>query len=251
MKARTSKGLVPVAGIIISYRYPPNLSSPYKLSTTTEPSIVCCLLLLPKVYSLYLSSVPGRVLSLRVPISNIHSTTYAFYPDETHSSIRRVFTPHHAPRTKRHFCGFCGTPLSHWSEESPEEAEWVCINLSSLKSESVERLEDAGFLSGLADGTEESDESEMFRRDTSQSNPGAMVGREVTGNPWFEEIIEGSQLGRIKRRKGGARSSDGKAIVEYEITEFESGEGDGGTIGAGQRKLGSLGVEEDSEMKSG
>jgi hypothetical protein len=33
---------------------------------------------------------------LRVPISRYRSFTTAFYPDETHSSIRRTFTPQHA-----------------------------------------------------------------------------------------------------------------------------------------------------------
>jgi hypothetical protein len=33
---------------------------------------------------------------LRVPIARYHSFTTAFYPDETHSSIRRTFTPEHA-----------------------------------------------------------------------------------------------------------------------------------------------------------
>jgi hypothetical protein len=33
---------------------------------------------------------------LRVPLSRYQSFTTAFYPDETHSSIRRIFTPHSA-----------------------------------------------------------------------------------------------------------------------------------------------------------
>ena len=202
---------------------------------------------------LIIPSSQGRALSLRVPLSNIHSTTYAFYPDETHSSIRRVFTPHHAPRTKRHFCGFCGTPLSYWSEESPEEAEWVCVNLSSLKSESVELLEDAGFLTGVGETIEGRDENGGLQTVMTRSNLGTSVGegREVSGTPWFEEMIEGSELGRIKRRRGGGKSSDGKVTVEYEVTEFESEESGGGTLGTGKRKLESLGNEDDVEMRSG
>lgn len=178
--------------------------------------------------------------------------THAFYPDETHSSIRRVFTPHHAPRTKRYFCGICGTPLSYWSEESPEEAEWVCVNLSSLKSESMERLEDAGFLSGLANDTQGEPETSKPHSVTSRANEGTAIGvsREITGTPWFEEMIEGSELGRIKRKRGGTRRSDGRVIVEYEITEFESNDGDSGALGMGKRKHGSL-VEDDVVMGSG
>jgi hypothetical protein len=36
---------------------------------------------------------------LRVPISRYQSFTTAFYPDETHSSIRRTFTPQHARKS--------------------------------------------------------------------------------------------------------------------------------------------------------
>lgn len=196
-----------------------------------------------------LSSYVARALSLRVRLAQIQSTTHAFYPEETHSSIRRVFTPHHAPHTKRHFCGFCGTPLSYWSEESPEEADWVLVNLNSLKRESVDRLEDAGFLSDVADLKQGTDQQ---TNDHSQSRQvGKEGGREVSGTPWFEEMIQGSQLGRIKRRRGGGRSSDGKTIVEYEVTEFKSGDGDAVVSGTGKRKHGSLADEDDVEMRSG
>ncbi|KAL9129972.1 MAG: hypothetical protein Q9217_001730 [Psora testacea] len=173
----------------------------------------------------------------------MRSTTYAFYPDETHSSIRRVFTPSHAPHTKKHFCGFCGTPLSYWSEESPEEADFVRVNMSSLKHDSVERLQDAGFL----DPTD--DESEMQETDSSTRYVSKRTSREIRGNPWFEEIIEGSDLGRIKRRRGGQISSDGNNTVEWEIVEMEEEEGNGG-IGTGKRKLGEFGGgEDDTEMR--
>lgn len=117
------------------------------------------------------------------------------------------------------------------------------MNLNSLKHESVERLEEAGFLSGLAD--------EEVGKPHSGSNQATHItrmgeGREVQGVPWFEEMVEGSELGRVRRR-GGGRSSDGKTIVEYEITEFESGDGDTTT---GKRKHGSLGDGDDVEMRS-
>ena len=193
------------------------------------------------------TTASGRALSLRIPLTRLHSTTFAYFPDETHSAIRRVFTPSNAPQTKRNFCGFCGTPLSYWSEESPEEAEWICVNLSSLKNESVERLEDAGFLSEVP-----RDKEEKPQNTSNESRQVGMTdqGREIRGTPWFEEMIEGSELGRIKRRRGEESSADGKTTVEWEITEFESGEGDGATTGTGKRKLESLGFGDDTEMKS-
>ncbi|KAL8735502.1 MAG: hypothetical protein Q9181_002774 [Wetmoreana brouardii] len=173
----------------------------------------------------------SRSLSLRVPLSQLRSTTYAFYPDETHSSIRRVFTPRHAPQTKRHFCGFCGTPLTHWSEERAGDAEWVHVNVGSLKRESIEKLSDQGLLSGSVDAlnTTKAEEKALDRTETS-------TGREIQGLPWFEEMIEGSELGRLKRRRGGQSSADGRSKVDWEVVEFSSETGDTGA-NTGKRKL--------------
>ena len=198
-----------------------------------------------KIYTEWM--IPDQTLSLRVPLAYVQTTTYAFFPDETHNAIRRVFTPPSQPYTKRHFCGFCGTHLTHWSEEPPEEAEWVCINLSSLKSESMDKLEDWGILAG-PDG--ESEDQTSAPAPTAESLHTEPEGREVKGNPWFEGIIEGSELGRIKRRRGGEKSADGRTRVEWEVVEFESGDADGSVAlpGTGKRKIGSLG-EEDAEMR--
>ncbi|KAL8938783.1 MAG: hypothetical protein Q9216_003705 [Gyalolechia sp. 2 TL-2023] len=179
-----------------------------------------------------------RSLSLRVPLSHIQSTTHAFYPDETHSTIRRIFTPRHAPRTKRHFCGFCGTALTHWSEESEVDADWVYVNLGSLRSGSVERLADEGLLS-TADDTDDSTatkEKALDRRTVSE-------GKEVSGAPWYEELIEGSELGRLKRKRAGKSSVDGRTKVEWEVVEFTSEPGDAGTS-TGKRKLDQVGKED-------
>lgn len=188
-------------------------------------------------------SLTFEAVSLRVPLAQIHSTTYAFFPDENHSTIKRVFTPHRAPHTKRHFCGICGTSISHWSEETPEEAEWIYVNIGSLKRDSMERLEDAGLLPS---------------KGTTQTATGATQvvanlnqGREVRGTPWFEEMIQGSELGKIKRRRGGETSSDGHTRVEWEITEYESNEGDVAAASIGKRKLGSVDHGDDVEMRSG
>ncbi|KAL9044687.1 MAG: hypothetical protein Q9214_002190 [Letrouitia sp. 1 TL-2023] len=188
-----------------------------------------------------------QVLSLRVPLSQIQSTTYAFYPDETHSSIRRVFTPNNAPHTKRHFCGFCGTPLSHWSEETEDEAEFVYVNIGSLKSDSVEKLEEEGLLSNVEATNPEPQRPELHRGEVTTSSQ----QREVQGNPWFEEMIEGSELGRINRKRGGRSSTDGRSKVEWEVVEFSSEPRDTST-GTGKRKLDQTGPgRDDVEMNTG
>lgn len=183
------------------------------------------------------------MLSLRIPLSHLRSTTYAFYPDETHSTIRRVFTPWNAPHTKRHFCGFCGTQLTYWSEETREEADWVCVSIGTLKSESLEKLEEGGLLAG-AEENEKAGSS-----DGNDGEKGTMKRKLRIGTPWFEEMIQGSELGRMKRRRGGQSSSDGRSKVEWEIVEFTTDDEENSIIGTGKRKIDMTG--DDVEMRGG
>ena len=194
----------------------------------------------------------GYPICIRVPLSQLHSTTYAFYPDETHNAIRRVFTPYHAPHTKRHFCGFCGTALSSWSENTPEEAQWIVINMSSLRHESLERLQNAGYLAapeeeeGNIEGVQSREEPLRSLAHEHQES-----GREVRGSPWFEEMVEGSDLGRIRRRRGGQTSTDGHTRYEWEVVEIGGEEAENSGTGTAKRKLGVMGTEDDVDMRSG
>ncbi len=47
-----------------------------------------------------------------------------------------------------------------------------------------------------------------------------MLGMHNRGLPYFEELVEHSRLGRIKRRKGGHVSGDGRTTVEWEVIEI-------------------------------
>ena len=122
------------------------------------------------------------------------------------------------------------------------------MNIESLRRDSRERLEDAGLLPGLGSGDKELEQTAIG---SSRQVANSGQGREVRGTPWFEEMIQGSELGRIKRRRGGETSSDGRTIVEWEISEYESSEGDTAAASSGKRKLGSLDTGEDVEMRSG
>ena len=78
---------------------------------------------------------------------------------------------------------------------------------------------------------------------------GGSQGSEKVAVPWFETLVEGSRLGRMKRRSGGGESSDGRIKVEWEVTEWTSSndvEGSGQearaettttVLGTGKRKL--------------
>lgn len=186
----------------------------------------------------------GRALSLRVPLARLRSTTYAFYPDETHNAIRRVFSPRNTPHSKRHFCGFCGSQLTYWSEEPREEADWVYVSIGSLKSESLEKLEEAGLLAGTKENekAETSDGIEEKKETVKRKH-----NRELIGTPWFEEMIQGSELGKVKRRRGGQSSLDGRSKVEWEIVEFTADDEENSIVDTGKREI-KVSVD-DVEMK--
>ena len=66
--------------------------------------------------------------------------------------------------------------------------------------------------------------------------------RHTRHHPWFEESLEGSQLGRLRRRRGGDTSRNGSSKVEWEIEEYE-GNDDGdlvGVSGSVKRKIESV-----------
>ncbi|KJZ74066.1 hypothetical protein HIM_06515 [Hirsutella minnesotensis 3608] len=158
---------------------------------------------------------------IRVPLSWYHSSTLAFFPDETHAMIRRVYTHPSQQHSKRHFCGFCGTPLSYWSEEPMSEAEYINLTLGSLLREDLRDLEDMGL---IPDDTEQDSAEEGPPPTPTRST----ALRESFGVPWFDGMVEGTRLGRLRQSQGVKRSHDGKVSVEWEIVEYADGSGDGG-----------------------
>ncbi|RLL97119.1 hypothetical protein CFD26_106800 [Aspergillus turcosus] len=188
---------------------------------------------------------------LRVPLGWYQSHTESYFPDETHATIRRVFTPRHAPHTQRSFCGYCGTPLTYWTEMPREEADYMSVTIGSLYGEAQRMLEDLDLLPGSSDEGEE-DEEEDREAEEKEEKKGVTVSpaehtqtsstrstvvvpsparaplltrsyrRGTTrGIPWFEEMIEGSRLGRLmKRRRGVGISGDSSTTIEWEVTEW-------------------------------
>ncbi|CAM1505346.1 Fc.00g109830.m01.CDS01 [Cosmosporella sp. VM-42] len=154
---------------------------------------------------------------IRVPLAWYHSTTYAFFPDETHSMIRRVYTHPSQQYSKRHFCGYCGTPLSYWSEDPQTEAEYINLTLGSLLREDLRDLEDMGLIP---------EDSESEGKEENQKPTRSTALRQSYGVPWFDGMVDGTRLGKMRRSQGVQRSQDGRVKVEWEIVEFNGDNGD-------------------------
>ncbi|KAJ5126699.1 hypothetical protein N7448_007478 [Penicillium atrosanguineum] len=179
---------------------------------------------------------------LRVPLDWYQSSTRSFFPDETHSSIRRIFTPRHAPDTRRIFCGFCGTPLTFWTEEPHEEAEFMNIAIGSLFSEDQRVLEELDLLPADSDEEESVAEPSSSALEPAMDTVSSIIvpsfGNQglsrsfrhgtAGGIPWFEEMVEGSRLGRLMQsRRGMGVSDDQSTSFEWEISEWhDDGTGD-------------------------
>jgi hypothetical protein len=161
--------------------------------------------------------------------------------DETHSSIRRTYTSPHEQNCKRQFCGFCGTPLSYWSEEPASEADYISLTIGSLAGKDLRDLEDLGLLP-----KEALEDSDSDRDTIAQSGHRTPVGHRDAkeGLPWFETMVEGSRLGKMKKSWAKHHNSNGRYHVEWEITEFTI---DDEPITPSKRKVGVL-EEDDSGM---
>lgn len=172
---------------------------------------------------------------LRVPLAWYQSATYAFFDDETHNSIRRSYTSPLEESSKRYFCGFCGTPLTYWSESPPSEADYISLTLGSLAGEDLRDLEDLGLLPKEAfDSDTENAEGDVDVEMIGQTEP-EIEEREIV--PWFETLVQGSKLGKMRRMRGHKQSSDGRARVEWEIVEWTDDSEDGTSVTSSKRKL--------------
>jgi len=170
---------------------------------------------------------------LRVPLSWYHSSTQSFFDDESHAMIRRVYTHPSQQHAKRHFCGFCGTPLSYWSERPAGEAEYMNVTLGSLLSEDLRDLEELGLIPDL---------DELQEEHKKEDKTTTTVARQSYGVPWFDSLVDETRLGRLRRTQGQSTSQDGKTRVEWEIVEWTDGgdtpmtgaDDDTDTVAAGQ-----------------
>ena len=116
------------------------------------------------------------------------------------------------------------------------------VTLGSLLNESIDRLE---ALKIIPDATEEEDSlvtgGEVNEEDhiptneedesgvdggpesperTRQLSTQYSLSMQNRGMPYFEEMVENSRLGRIKRQRGGQTSQDGRTMVQWEVLEI-------------------------------
>lgn len=175
---------------------------------------------------------------LRVPLQYYFSTTIPILPDETTSMINKVYQQTHE---QRRFCGFCGTPLSYWSEEPRSEADYIQLTLGSLFPEDLADLEELGLCPNTSD-EEEDDQPAGKDEDAHMKDHDAIVlrqGREtVSGVPWFDDLTEGSRLGVLRAAKGRHSNQSGTVRVEWEVVEWTADDEEAqGTPKNGKRKM--------------
>lgn len=178
-----------------------------------------------------------------MPLSWYHSTTYAFFDDESHNIIRRSYTPSSEQHAKRGFCGFCGTPLSYWTEEPAAHADYISLTLGSLALSDLRDLEELGLLpkEALEDAQNDKQTIESVIPHTENNDGGEH------GLPWFEAMVEGSRLGKMRTSRVRRTAGDGRIKVEWEIREWTAEDDDKQTSTTiGKRKLDATG--EDSRM---
>ncbi len=104
------------------------------------------------------------------------------------------------------------------------------MTLGSLVGTDLRDLEDLGLLDESADEEEQ-------------------VVRNGEGVPWFESMVEGSRLGKMRKSWGQRSSGNGRYKVEWEIVEWTEGDGEVvDTMSTGKRKIGEV-VEEAEAMQ--
>ena len=131
--------------------------------------------------------------------------------------------------------------------------------MGSLHGDDIRALEDLDLLPRDID-QEDTASGEPEARATEENtlarqSDGNMQRTERRGQSgdvsWFEEMLDGSSLGRSqRRRRGHGVSADGTVHVEWEVSEYRDGDldSDSGT-GRGKRKIEAMSIADDVEMK--
>jgi hypothetical protein len=116
--------------------------------------------------------------------------------------------------------------------------------LGTLKSDKLRNLEELGILPKEATAEEDTHD----RQRSGVATPVTSLVERPQGLPWFDTMVEGSRLGKMRRSAGSKRSRDGNITVEWEIVEWTADDGPSDAPQATKRKLDEVVDEEDSVM---
>ena len=116
--------------------------------------------------------------------------------------------------------------------------------MGSLNGSDLRDLEDLGVLPTEALEDAENDK-EKIENAVSFAGSNTVDGSGNEGLPWFESMVEGSRLGKMKKSNGQRQS--GRYKVEWEIVEWTD-DGEGGSTSPAKRKLDEV-EENDSRME--
>jgi hypothetical protein len=124
--------------------------------------------------------------------------------------------------------------LTFWTDEPDSEADYMSVALGSLVGDDLRLLEDLHIVPPDEDLSEqiatETVPTNLVTRTsgmapTATSSSSSHISYHsgtLAGVPWFEEMIEGSRLGRIMRsRRGIGISDDETTTFEWEISEWQ------------------------------
>jgi hypothetical protein len=161
-----------------------------------------------------------------------------------------MYSPPSEHHVLRQFCGFCGTPLSFWTEQPRSEADYIQLTLGSLLSQDLRDLEEMGLFDDDSDedqmalelGLELELEPAERTRATAPAPGLQLIGREFTDIPWFDSMMQGSRLGNARTSRGVQQSQDGRVRVEWEVSEWtaddDTADQEGDSSATGKRKRG-------------
>ena len=130
------------------------------------------------------------------------------------------------------------------------------ITLGSLSSQDIHSLQELDLLpEDFEPGdVQPSDKTAVQAPATPQQQEQAVTRTEWSGRigglSWFEEMLDGSRLGRTQNsRRGIGISSDGSTSVEWEISEYyDDGTEQATPPGVSKRKIGDVGEDDEVEM---
>lgn len=119
------------------------------------------------------------------------------------------------------------------------------MTLGSLSGRDLRDLEELGLLPKEAVEDAENNK-ERFDSAVVASGTRELRGEGNEGLPWFDTMVEGSRLGRVRKSWGQRTAGDGNSrfTVEWEIMEWTEGDE---VSAPGKRKIGEL--EESDAME--